>query len=277
MAITAADVNKLRKMTGAGMMDCKKALSETGGDFEAAIDYLRKKGQKVAAKRADRDASEGVVIAQVNGDNSAGTVVYVTCETDFVSKNEDFVKFATTISNAVQAAMPESKEAALALEIEGKTISDHLLEQCGKIGEKIEMANYEKLSADGVVAYNHAGNKIGVLVGLNSNSNSALDAGKDAAMQIAAMRAVAVDESGISQDILDREFKVGREQALEEGKPEAIVDKIANGRVQKFIKESTLLNQAFVKNPKQNVAQYLGSVEGGLTVTSFQRVALGAL
>ncbi|MCL4114841.1 UNVERIFIED_CONTAM: hypothetical protein GTU68_043721 [Idotea baltica] len=181
-------------MTGAGMMDCKKALSESNGDFEAAIDYLRKKGQKVAAKRADRDATEGVVIAQVNDANTAGTVVYVTCETDFVSKNADFIKFA-----------------------------------------------------------------------------------QNAAMQIAAMRAVAVDESGISQDILDREFKIGREQALEEGKPEAIVDKIATGRVQKFIKESTLLNQAFVKNNKQNVAEFLNSVEKDLTVTKFQRVALGAL
>lgn len=277
MAITAADVNKLRKMTGAGMMDCKKALSETGGDFEAAIDFLRKKGQKVAAKRADRDATEGVVLAQVNADNTAGTVIYITCETDFVSKNEDFINFATTISNAVQAEMPADKAAALAIEIDGKTIEDHLIEQVGKIGEKIEMANYATLTGDAVVAYNHAGNRIGVLVGLNKTSEDALAAGKDAAMQIAAMRAIAVDESGIDKEILDREFKVGRDQALEEGKPEAIVDKIANGRVQKFIKESTLLNQAFVKDSNLNVGQYLGSVESGLTVTAFQRVALGAL
>ncbi len=277
MAITASLVNELRKITGAGMMDCKKALTETGGDIEAAIDFLRKKGQKVAAKRADRDASEGVVIAQTNADNTAGTVIYVTCETDFVSKNEDFVKFAQTISDAAQANMPADKDAMLAIEIDGKAVSEHLLEQCGKIGEKIELANYELLSGDAIVAYNHAGNKIGVLVELNKNSEAALVAGRDAAMQIAAMRAIAVDESGISQDILDREFKVGRDQAIEEGKPEAIVDKIANGRVQKFIKESTLLNQAFVKDSKQNVAQYLGSVESGLTVASFKRVALGAL
>lgn len=228
MAITAAEVNKLRKMTGAGMMDCKKALSETNGDFEAAIDFLRKKGQKVAAKRADRDATEGVVIAATNSSQDVGTVVYLTCETDFVAKNSDFIDFAKSISDLAVSNLPNSKEELLGLELSGKSLAESLTEQVGKIGEKIEIGAYEKLQSDSVVAYNHAGFKIGVLVGLNQLANdSIVAAGKDAAMQVAALNAMAVDKDGVSQEIVDRELKIGREQAIAEGKPEQIVDKIA--------------------------------------------------
>lgn len=274
MAISAADVKKLREMTGAGMMDCKKALGETNGDFEAAVDYLRKKGQKVAAKRADRDATEGAVIALADG--KKGVVVYLTSETDFVSKNDDFVSFARSIANVALENFPATKEELGALTMDGKAISEHLIEQIGKIGEKIEIGNYERLESEMVVPYIHAGNKLGVLVGLNqADSNGTAALGKDVAMQIAALNAVAVDESEVPQDVIDRELKIGREKALEQGKPENIVDKIAQGTLKKFFQENTLLKQKFVKDSSKTVEQVLQETSSGLKITGFKRVGLG--
>ncbi len=276
MVITAGDVKKLREVTGAGMMDCKKALNETNGDFEAAIDYLRKKGQKVAAKRADREATEGAVIAVTNDDNSKGVIVYLTSETDFVSKNEDFIKFAHSIANTALQHFPEDKEGLGALEIDGKSINDHILEQVGKIGEKIEVKTYERMEGTNIVPYIHAGNKIGVLVSLNKGgSDDITSIGKDMAMQIAALNAVAVNKDQVSQEVVDRELKVGREKALEEGKPEHIVEKIAEGTLRKFFEENTLLAQKFVKDGSKSVAQALKDVDSELTVTEFKRVSLG--
>lgn len=275
MVITAGDVKKLREVTGAGMMDCKKALGETNGDFEAAIDYLRKKGQKVAAKRADRDATEGAVIAVTNDDNTKGVVVYLTSETDFVSKNEDFVKFAHSIANTALASFPATKEEVNALEIDGKAISEHIIEQVGKIGEKIEIKEYARLEGTNVVPYIHAGNKIGVLVHLNQAGDAANQIGKDMAMQIAALNAIAVSAEEVSQEVIDREMAIGREKALEQGKPEHIVDKIAEGTLRKFFEENTLLAQKFVKDGSKSVADALKDIDAGLTVTEFKRVSLG--
>ncbi len=273
MAISAADVKKLRETTGAGMMDCKKALGETNGDFEAAIDYLRKKGQKVAAKRADRDATEGAVIALADG--GKGVVVYLTSETDFVSKNEDFVKFANDIAGIALANYPETTEALEALELDGKKISEHILEQVGKIGEKIEIKTYERFESDLVVPYIHAGNKIGVLVGLNKASDEISAAGKDIAMQIAALNAVALSADDVPQETVDREMAIGREKALAEGKPEHIVDKIAEGTLRKFYEENTLLKQKFVKDGSKNVEEFVKSIDKDLQITGFKRVSLG--
>ncbi|QTN38082.1 elongation factor Ts [Cryomorphaceae bacterium] len=273
--ITAADVNKLRKQTGAGMMDCKKALVEAEGDFDAAIDILRKKGQKVAAKRADREASEGAVLATTNGDNTTGVLVSVNCETDFVAKNEGFVELATSILNVALANTPDTKDALLALSFDDTmTVGEKLTEQTGVIGEKIEVSAYEKLDAPFVAAYIHAGNKLASLVGL-SGVPSADDAGKNVAMQVAAMSPIAVDKDGVDQATIDRELEVGRDLARQEGKPEEMLDRIAQGRLGKFFKENTLMSQAFIKESKQSVADYLNSVDKGLTATAFKRVGLG--
>ncbi|MCL4125313.1 UNVERIFIED_CONTAM: hypothetical protein GTU68_007326 [Idotea baltica] len=265
MSITAAEVNKLRKMTGAGMMDCKKALTESNGDFDAAVDYLRKKGQKVAAKRADRDATEGVVIAQTTGDHKNGVVVKISCETDFVAKNDDFINFAKSIA----------EDELLAKQLDGVSIADKISEQVGKIGEKIEIADYQVLGGDVVVPYIHMGYRIGVLVAMNQTIDNADEVGKDVAMQIAAMRPVAVSEDGVAQEAKDKELEIGREQAIAEGKPEQIIEKIAQGKLNKFLKESTLLNQVFVKDSSKNIKQMLNDVQDGLTVTAFKRVELG--
>jgi len=273
MAISAADVKKLRETTGAGMMDCKKALGETNGDFEAAIDYLRKKGQKVAAKRADRDATEGAVIALSDG--AKGVVVYLTSETDFVSKNEDFVKFAKDITGVALANFPDDKETLEGLDLNGKKISEHILEYVGKIGEKIEIKTYERFESDLVVPYIHAGNKIGVLVGLNKASDTISDAGKDIAMQIAALNAVALSAEEVPQETIDREMAIGREKALAEGKPANIVDKIAEGTLRKFYEENTLLKQKFVKDSSKNIEQFVKSIDPDLEITGFKRVSLG--
>lgn len=276
MAITAAAVNELRKMTGAGMMDCKKALQETNGDMEAAIDFLRKKGQKISAKRADRDASEGAVIAKASGDNTAGVIVRLSCETDFVAKNDDFVALANQIADLAIDNNAESLDALKALNIEGTTVAERLVNEMGKIGEKIDVTNYAYMTGGAISSYIHAGNRIGVLVKMNQPaSDGNIAAGKDAAMQIAAMNPVAVDENGVSEDIKERELAIGREQAIAEGKPEQIVDKIAEGKLKKFYKENTLLNQAFVKDSSKTVGQMLNDVENGLTITDFQRIALG--
>ncbi|MBU6324158.1 MAG: elongation factor Ts [Bacteroidetes bacterium] len=274
--INAADVNKLRQMTGAGMMDCKKALAESNGDFEAAIDFLRKKGQKISANRADRKASEGAVIALTNAERTKGVVIELNCETDFVAKNEDFVKTARSVAEAVLEQEPESLEAVQSMSINGVALSQRLLDEMAKIGEKLEVSKYSILKGNNIVAYIHAGNRLGVLVQMNNAPSEAnLQAGRDVAMQIAAMNPVAVDRDGVDASTIEREMEIGREQARAEGKPEAMIDKIAEGKLQKFFKESTLLQQEFVKDPSKTVAKMLADVEPGLTVTHFVRVALG--
>lgn len=274
--ISASDINKLRQMTGAGMMDCKKALSETNGDFEAAIDFLRKKGQKISASRADRKASEGAVIALTNDSRTKGVVIELNCETDFVAKNEDFVKTAREIAQAALDNEPANLDALNAMSIGGVAISQRLLDDMAKIGEKIEVSKYEIVKGENVVAYIHAGNRLGVLVEMtNTPSEANLLAGKDAAMQIAAMNPVAVDRSDVDATTVAREMEIGREQARAEGKPEAMLDKIAEGKLQKFYKESTLLNQDFVKDPSRTVGKMLSDTEPGLVVKRFVRIALG--
>jgi elongation factor Ts len=276
MSISAADVNKLRQMTGAGLMDCKKALAETGGDFEAAIDFLRKKGAKISASRADRQASEGAVIAITTSDNKTGVIIKLTCETDFVGKNEAFVAFANEIATAALNNEPATLEDLKNLSIAGGTIASRLLDEVAKIGEKIDVVNYELLKGENIVGYIHGANRLGVLVEMNlapSEANNA--AGKDVAMQIAAMNPVAVDKDGVDSTTVEREMEIGREQARAEGKPENIVDKIAQGKLEKFYKDSTLLNQEFVKDGSKTVAKMLNDVENGLTVKSFRRIQLG--
>ena len=275
--ISASDVNKLRQQTGAGMMDCKKALIEANGDFEAAIDYLRKKGAKVAASRSDRDSLEGAVIAKTTADGKRGIVIELNCETDFVAKNAEFVQFANEIADLAVANNPSSLEALLALSLNGTVLSDIILDKTGKIGEKIGVSKYEVLSADKVVAYIHAGNRLGVLVGLDSDANGkAEEAGKDVAMQIAAMNPVALDKGDVDANTINRELEIAKEQIRAEGKPEEMVEKIAQGKLNKFYKDSTLLNQEFVKDSSKSVAQMLNDIEKDLTVTAFKRVALGA-
>lgn len=276
MSITASAVNELRKMTGAGMMDCKKALQETNGDMEAAIDFLRKKGQKISAKRADRDATEGAVIAKTTADNTFGVVVKLSCETDFVAKNDDFVALATEIADLALENKPADKDALGALSFRGATVSETLVNEMGKIGEKIELAQYENVSGDAVSAYIHAGNKIGVLVELSvGGSEEIIQAGKDVAMQAAAMNPVSVDENDVPEDVKERELEIGREQARAEGKPEQIIDKIAQGKLNKFYKDNTLANQAFVKDSSVSVAAMLKNINSDLSIKGFTRVALG--
>jgi elongation factor Ts len=276
MSISAADVNKLRQMTGAGLMDCKKALAETGGDFEAAIDFLRKKGAKISASRADRQASEGAVIAITTSDNKTGVIIKLTCETDFVGKNEAFVAFANEIATAALNNQPATLDDLKNLSIAGGTIASRLLDEVAKIGEKIDVVNYELLKGENIVGYIHGANRLGVLVEMNlapSEANNA--AGKDVAMQIAAMNPVAVDKDGVDATTVEREMEIGREQARAEGKPENIIDKIAQGKLEKFYKDSTLLNQEFVKDGSKTVAKMLNDIENGLTVKSFRRIQLG--
>ncbi len=275
MSISAKDVKALRDQTGAGMMDCKKALTEANGDFEKAIEILRKKGQKLSAKRADRDAKEGVVIAKVSADKTKGVVVRLSCETDFVAKNDDFITLTEKFADIALATSPASKEELLQQSFDGMTIGEKVTEQIGVIGEKIELADYQSLEAPLVASYIHMGNKAGVIVGLNVLGDNEENAGKDVAMQVAAMHPVAVDQQGVPQQVIDKELEIGREIALKEGKPEQIVDKIAQGKLNKFFKENTLLNQAFVKDSKQNVGAYLKSINPELTVTAFKHVKLG--
>ena len=273
--ITAADVNKLRQMTGAGMMDCKKALTEANGDFEKAIDELRKKGQKVAANRSDRDAKEGLVVAKVTADGKKGFVLAVNCETDFVAKNEEYGKFVNNILEIAIAKNPKTADELKALAYDSKiSIADKLIEQTGVIGEKIELNKFGIVEADYVIAYNHPGNKLANIVGFNKATVNA-DVAKDVAMQVAAMAPVAVYKDGVDAETLTREIEIGKEQARAEGKPEEMLEKIAMGKLNKFYKESTLLNQEFIKDNKKNIAQYLNDSEKGLTVTGFKRIALG--
>jgi elongation factor Ts len=269
--IKAADVAKLRKATGAGMMDCKKALQEADGNFETAIEVIRKKGKAIANKRADREASEGCVLAKVEG--NFGALISLNCETDFVSKNENYVKFTTSLLDLAMAEKPANLEALLALTMNGKTVAETIIDETGTIGEKLELGYYDTITAETVQAYNHFGNNLATLVGFNKASVDEQVA-KDVAMQIAAMAPVAVAESDVSEEILAQEKRIGREKALEEGKPENIVDRIAEGMVKKFLKESTLLNQEFTKNNKLTVGEYIKQSDKDLTVTEFKRFSV---
>lgn len=271
VTITASDVNKLRTMTGAGMMDCKKALTETNGDFEAAIDLLRKKGQKVAANRSDRDAKEGKVIAKTNG--TQGILIVLNCETDFVAINEDFGKTADEMAALALEKMPVDLTALLALPFAGMSVGEKVIEMVGRIGEKIELKKYEQVAAKSVVAYNHPGNKLACIVGFNKEVSA--EVGKNVAMQVAAMAPVAVDKNDVDTTLLDRELDIAREQVRAEGKPEDMVEKIAQGKINKFYKESTLLNQEFIKDSKKTIRQYLLDSDKELTVTGFKRIILG--
>lgn len=275
MNITAADVNKLRKQTGAGMMDCKNALVEANGDFEQAVDVLRKKGQKVAAKRSDRDAAEGVVLAKTSNDEKHGAIIVLNCETDFVAKNEDFTKFAENILEIALNNKPATIEELKSMKYNGTnlTIEEKIIEQTGVIGEKIDLSSYETIDADTVVTYIHPGNKLATVVGLNKAGNFK-EVGRDVAMQVAAMAPVALDKDGVSKEIIDREVEVGKDQAIQEGKPADMAEKIAVGRLNKFFQENTLLNQSFIKDNKKTIKQYLNEAESGLSVTSFLRYSL---
>lgn len=276
MAITAQEVNKLRQMTGAGMMDCKKALTEAEGDFEKAVDLLRKKGQKVSASRADRETKEGVVVTHVNADNTEGIILSLTCETDFVAKNEEFGTFANAILNLAVKHNAQSVEEIQAIPYDNITVGEKIIEMTGKIGEKIEISHFERINGESVVNYIHSNGKLGVLVGLkNGNGAQVEEAGKDVAMQIAAMSPVAVDKNGVDATLVEREIEIGKEQARTEGKPEEMLEKIALGKLNKFYKENTLLSQTFVKDNSLTIAQYLDSVVKGLTVVEFKRISIG--
>lgn len=275
--ITAADVNKLRQMTGAGMMDCKNALQENDGDFEKAIDYLRKKGQKLATKRADKDANEGIVLARTNEARDFGVIFMLNCETDFVAKNQEFVNFTNSIMAKAIELKPASADEFKAIDLNGRTIGDNITEMVGKTGEKMELAHFEVINAPAVFAYNHPGNRLATLLGLNKAGVDGIDqAGHEVAMQIAAMAPVAVDKDDVPSDIIEREIEIGKEQARQEGKPEDMIEKIALGKLNKFYKESTLLNQEFVRDNKLSVREYLNKVSKDLTVTAFKRFMLGA-
>ena len=277
MAITAQDVNRLRQETGAGMMDCKKALTEANGDFETAKDILRKAGQKIASKRADNTTSEGVVLTQVSEDGKTGQVIAFACETEPVSKVADFQNLAKAILEAAVSTNANDKEALLATpQADGRPLQDHITDLMGKIGEKLDVVSYETVTADKVVAYNHSNGKLGVLVGLaNTNGNDVTEVGKDVAMQIAAMKPIALDKDGVDAATIEREIEIGKEQARTEGKPEAMLEKIALGKLNKFYKENTLLNQEFVKDNSLTIAQLLDKTSKGLTVSAFKRIAIG--
>jgi elongation factor Ts len=277
--ITAAEINKLRQTTGAGMMDCRKALVESDGDFEKAIDYLRKKGQKVAALRSDREAKEGVIIAKTTADNKTGFIITLACETDFVAKNSDFVDFAKSIMEVAIKNNLNSLEELQTAKLEGVSIADKINDQVAKIGEKIQLARFERVDADGVSAYIHGAYRMGVLVGLTKNSSAVIEAGKDLAMQIAAMNPVAVDPESISAEMIAREKAIVTDQIKNDpkmaGKPDEMIDKIAVGKLNAFFKENTLLAQAYVKDATKTVGDYLKSVDPAVKVTAFKRVQLG--
>jgi len=274
--ISAQDVNKLRQMTGAGMMDCKKALTEAEGDFEKAIEILRKKGQKVSASRSDRDAKEGAVFVRVADDKKEAVLSALNCETDFVAQNEEFQSLGKLIVETAFNEKPADKEALLSLRAGDLTLNEKIVELVGKIGEKIEVSEYVHMKGEAIVSYIHAGSKLGVLVSLKGvNGKDVTDAGRDVGMQIAAMNPVAVDEKSVDRTIIDKELEIAKAQIIAEGKPANMVDKIAQGKLQKFFKDNTLLHQAFVKDNSKTVAQYLDSVTKGLTVAEFKRVAIG--
>ena len=279
MSISAKDVKHLRDITGAGMMDCKKALVESNGDIEGAIEVLRKKGQKLSAKRAEREANEGVVIALTSHNKNNGVVVRLSCETDFVAKGEGFINLAQDIARAALTTLPEDLAGLLALPFDQElSIGEKVTEQIGVIGEKIEVKEYQKIVTDAgagqVIPYIHMGYKAGVIVSLNKEGAKFEEPGKNVAMQVAAMKPIAVDKTDVPQEIIDKEIEIGKELAKNEGKPEAMLEKIATGRLNKFFKETTLLNQAYVKDSKQTIKSYLDSIENGLTVTDFKHISL---
>lgn len=273
--ITAADVNKLRGITGAGMMDCKKALVEADGDFEKAIDDLRKKGQKVAANRSDRDAAEGVVLAKTADNNKKGVLLVINCETDFVAKNEQFTELAQQLVSIALDKNPSSIEEFKTLPFSGAlTVNDKLVEMMGKIGEKIDLSKYESIVSEKVVAYNHPGNRLATIVGFTQSGEAVEPVAKQVAMQIAAMAPIAIDKTDVDAKTIEREIEIGKEQARQEGKPEEMLEKIALGKLNKFYKESTLLNQELITDNKKTVGQYLQEVDKALTVTAFKRISL---
>lgn len=273
MAITAADVSKLRKMTGAGMMDCKKALTEANGDFDAAIDIIRKKGQAIANKRSDRDASEGVVLSRVTADGKKGAILVLNCETDFVAKNESFIALAQSILDLALSSNAANVEDVMGLTLDGIAVKDVITHQIGVIGEKLDLPYYDVIKAESVVAYIHPGNKLATLVGFNKGGVE-VQVGRDVAMQVAAMNPVSVNRDSVPQSVIDKELEIAKEQTRLEGKPEEMVEKIALGRLSKFFKESTLLEQIFVKDGKISVKEYIQKADKELTVTEFKRFSL---
>ena len=277
MNITAADVNKLRQMTGAGMMDCKKAITEAEGDFQAAVDILRKAGQKVAAKRADNATSEGIVLAEISADKTNGKLIAFACETEPVSKVADFQNLAKSLMEIAVLKNPATIDELLACHTtSGQPIGESIIEFTGKIGEKLVVTAYENVTAEKVISYIHSNGKLGVLVAFNNIQGADIEeVGKDIAMQIAAMKPVALDKDGVDATTIEKEIEIGKDQARQEGKPEAMLDKIAVGRLEKFYKESTLLNQQFVKDGSINIRQLLEQTQKGLTISAFKRVALG--
>jgi len=270
--ISAQEVNALRKQTGAGMMDCKNALVESEGDINKAIDILRKKGQKVAAKRGDRDAKEGYATARINEAGNTGYIVSLNCETDFVAKNQDFQGFAEKMMDSIVANDPKNTDALLALSFDGdRSIGDAITDETGKIGEKIEIGSFERIEGNSLAIYVHPGNQVVTMV---ASTTENADVAKDIAMQAAAMAPIALDETEVSQEVLDKELEIGKELAIQEGKPEALAANIAKGRLKKFLKENTLLNQLFIKDNKKTVKQYVSEVGNGFEITGFRRVSL---
>jgi elongation factor Ts len=277
--ITAAEINKLRQVTGAGMMDCRKALVESDGDFEKAIDYLRKKGQKVAALRSDREAKEGVIIAKTTNDNKTGLIITLACETDFVAKNAEFVAFAKSIMDVAIKNQVKNLEELQGSKLENASVTDKINDQVAKIGEKIQLTRFERMDAEAVASYVHGAYRMGVLVGLNKNTAQALEAGREVAMQIAAMNPVAVDQDAVSPEMIEREKSIVTDQIKNDpkmaGKPDEMIEKIAIGKLNAFFKENTLIAQPFVKDPSKTVGEHLRSVDPGLKVIQFKRVQLG--
>lgn len=275
--ITAAEVNKLRQITGAGMMDCKQALKESEGDLEKAIEYLRKKGQKVANKRADRDANEGIVLAEVAEGGEFGAMVMVNCETDFVGKNQDFIDFAKSILDLAIKEKPANLDELNALKLDGVAVADKVMEMTGKTGEKIGLNHYEVINAPVVFAYNHHGNRLSSMAGFNKKDVADMDSiGRDIVMQIAAMSPIAIDKEGVSEDVVNKEIEIGKEMAIQEGKPAELAEKIAMGKLGKFFKENTLLNQDFIKESNISVKDYLARADKELKVTVIKRLMLGS-
>jgi len=273
--ISASDVNKLRQQTGAGMMDCKKALTEAHGDFEAAVDILRKKGQKIAANRQDREAKEGYVFGKISADGKTGAVVAVCCETDFVAINADFIKYGESILDLALANMPAGIDDLKNLKLGSQTVAETLTDQMGKIGEKIDVVDYQSVKAEKVIVYNHPGNKLTSMLGFNSAPAGIDEAGKNIAMQTAAMAPVAIDKDDVDSNTIQREIEIGKDQARQEGKPEEMVEKIAMGKLNKFYNEYTLLNQVYIKDEKKTVRQYLESIDKNLRITAMKRVKIG--
>ena len=273
MKITAQQVNELRKITGAGMMDCKKALVESDGDIEKAIDILRKKGQKVAAKRADRSANEGVVLAKVSDDKTFAAVIMINCETDFVAKNADFISYTQSVIDMAVANKIKNADELKAADLDGHTVEETITHQTGVIGEKIQLGAYEVVEGAGTYAYIHPGNRIATIAAFNKAGDFD-EAGKDVVMQIAAMAPVSLDQNDVPEEVKQREIEIGKDQARQEGKPEEMLEKIAMGKLNKFYKENTLLNQAFIKDSKKTVGQYLKETDKELTVVAFKRLAL---